>query len=156
MMQEIAAEVEAVVDEVDRLDDERHNEGDCLDAENVPAAPDSGWIGTKDTGGWSSGAVDPAEDTADLPEGVKAGLGRSQPRKRMRERGDKGHKDVNAEEGKHKEKQAEATVLFEGQRKLGKGLAEALVMVRERGWLRGVEYSGRQSDFKGNQQKQVC
>ena len=115
------------------------------------AASTSGWTSAED-GGWSSGAVDPSSATAALPEPKLSRAAR-----RLRQRGGEEAKKPGKDKADAGDasRPAPAMLLFEGQKRLGKGLYEALVMVRERGWLHGVEYSGRQSDFKGNQQAQA-
>lgn len=70
--------------------------------------------------------------------------------------GDVEMKGPEGSEGIKEEEEEKGTMLFELQKGLGRGLAEALVIVRERGWLNEVEYRGRISDFKHNQRDLVC
>ena len=128
-------------------------EADAMDAEEVKPDPASGWTTTDAGGGWSSGAADPGGDTAQLRDGAPPPK-RMQRRYRGRGGADKDGGGAGGEKG-DEEKAEDATVLFEAQHVLGRGLAEALTMVRERGWLHDIEFSGRQSDFKGNQKGQV-
>jgi hypothetical protein len=71
------------------------------------------------------------------------------------EGGDVDMKDVDGAARGKADDEDKAHVLFELQKGLGRGLAEALVIVRERGWLNEVEYRGRISDFKHNQRDMV-
>lgn len=129
-------------------------EADAMEVEDVVKPEDkSGWTTAGGGGGWSSGAADPGADTAELRDAAPAAPKRMQRRRRERGGADKEGGDAGGEGGG--EKAPDATVLFDAQHVLGRGLAEALTMVRERGWLHDVEFSGRQSDFKGNQKGQV-
>ena len=139
-------------------------EGAAMDAEDIEVKPDSGWQAeAADDGGWSHAAGDGA--AAQRAGGAEAGTSKSaRAGRRMRRRGGDNEAPAAGADAKGEERgqaptgvkrEEDEMMLFEGQKRLGRGLCEALVMVRERGWLYGVEYRGRQSDFKGNQQQQV-
>lgn len=122
------------------------------------AAKSGGWEVDPDDDMWAADGAGAAADAprlqADGGEGVafKAAEGAAAKR-RMRKRPAAKGADVGGAE--EEEVKPDGALMFELQKGLGRGLSEALLMVRERGWLGAVDYRGRISDFKHNQRSMV-
>lgn len=129
------------------------------------ASGGGGWEVDKDEDMWAADDAAPGSAAApriqaDGGEGVEfKATGTNAARRRARKRtGDDslGSKDGAGGHGAAAaEVQPDGALLFELQKGLGRGLSEALLMVRERGWLQTVDYRGRISDFKHNQRSMV-
>jgi hypothetical protein len=128
----------------------REEDQEPMDAEDTKPEVSNGWVA--DNAGWSLGDAHPSAEASEVHSSESAPRAVPAARKRRYRGRGKEDKDVDIEDA---EEAPDTMALFEAQRMLGRGLGETLVTVRERGWLHGVEYCGRQSDFKGNQQKQV-
>lgn len=129
-----------------------------------PAAASGGWEADDDEDMWAVDAAlgGPAapriEAAGEDAVAFKAANGAAA-RRRMRKRSTAGAGSAEGAaaggDGGDEESKPDGALLFELQKGLGRGLSEALLMVRERGWLGAVDYRGRISDFKHNQRTMV-
>lgn len=140
-------------------------EAEAEEEEDVGAPPppqavkSGGWEVDPDDDMWAADGAGAAADAprlqADGGEGVafKAAEGAAAKRRMRKRPAAKVAEGGGAEE--EEEVKPDGALMFELQKGLGRGLSEALLMVRERGWLGVVDYRGRISDFKHNQRTMV-